>query len=261
VVGHSHRSPRGLWVQEVGDGPVVVLVHGAMDRSGGMLRVRRALQDEFRVVRYDRRGYGRSLAAGAPSSVDQQVEDLAAVVDGRVTVLAGHSFGGVLGLALAERAPELVRAVLAYEAPMMWEPWWPRDSVGQQASQVDPSDAAEWFLRRMIGDRAWDRLPASMRAERRAEGPTLVAEMRSVRPGSTPPYDPERIGVPVVAAHGGQTKAHHRRAVEELAARVPDSELVVVDGAGHGAHLTHPAAFAELVRRAAARAQGLPAAP
>lgn len=257
MVDHRHRDPRGLWVQELGEGRVVVLVHGTMDRSGGMLRVRRALQDEYRVVRYDRRGYGRSLATGPPTSVDQQVDDLAAVVDGRVAVLAGHSFGGVLALALAERAPDMVHAVLAYEAPMMWEPWWPPDSVGQRAAEVDPSEAAEWFLRRMIGDKAWERLPASMRAERRAEGPTLVAEMRAVRRGSPPPYHPERIGVPVMAAHGSLTRTHHRRAAEELAARTTDGELVVVDGAGHGAHLTHPAPFADLVRRAVARAQGM----
>lgn len=245
----------------MGEGRVVVLVHGSMDRSGGMLRVRRLLEDGYRVVRYDRRGYGRSLDAGPPTSFGQQVDDLAAVVDGRTAVLAGHSFGGVLALALAEREPTTVGAVLAYEAPMMWEPWWPRDSVGQRASREDPSEAAEWFLRRMLGDRTWERLPASTRAQRRAEGPTLVAEMAAVHPGAPAPYHPERVTVPVVAAHGALSKAHHRRATGELAARAPHGELVVVDGAGHGAHRTHPAAFADLVRRAASRAHGLPTAP
>ncbi|HEX8805123.1 MAG TPA: alpha/beta hydrolase, partial [Acidimicrobiales bacterium] len=139
----------GLWAHESGDGPLVVLVHGAMDRSGGMLRARRILARDHRVVRYDRRGYGRSRAATPSADFGVQVDDLAEVLDGRPAVVAGHSFGGILGLALAERSPALVRAVLAYEAPLVWEPWWPNG--GSTGVDESPEDAAEWFLRRMIG--------------------------------------------------------------------------------------------------------------
>jgi pimeloyl-ACP methyl ester carboxylesterase len=258
----ASRVVDGIWAQEVGEGPLVALVHGTMDRSGGMLRVRRVLQSTCRVLRYDRRGYGRSLAAGPAVRFDQQVDDLVRLLDGRPAVVAGHSFGGVIGLALAERRPDLVRAVLAYEAPKMWAPWWPGSTPGSRAAastspgedgdapMPDPQDAAEYFLRRMIGDATWDRLPASMRAERRAEGPALVAEMRSVRPPQPPPFDASAITVPVLAAYGTETRPHHMRATEELARTVPHGELRVVEGADHGAHLTHPGEFADLVRRA-----------
>jgi pimeloyl-ACP methyl ester carboxylesterase len=263
---HKRTVEGGIWAQEVGEGPFVALVHGSMDRSGGMLRVRRALQSTCRVLRYDRRGYGRSLGTGPPESFDQQVDDLARLLDGRPAVLAGHSFGGVICLALAERHPELVRSVLAYEAPRMWASWWPGTTVGSQAvaravagaarpggpegENGRAEDAAEWFLRRMIGDQTWQRLPASMRAERRAEGPTMVAELRSVRPPAPAPYEPSAVTVPVLSAFGSEAKPHHVRASEELARAVPHGELRVVDGAGHGAHLSHPAEFADLVRRA-----------
>jgi pimeloyl-ACP methyl ester carboxylesterase len=258
-----------LWAQEVGEGPLVVLVHGAMDRSGSMLRVRRALQDECRVLRYDRRGYGRSLPAGPAVSFEQQVDDLAGLVAGRPAVLAGHSLGGVICLALAEREPDLVRSVLAYEAPMMWASWWPRDSPanqvlnrrtdgravggGEQAHDGGGDgggDAGEWFLRRMIGDDRWKRLPALVRAERRAEGAALVEELRSVHPPAPPPYTPERLPVPVLAGCGSETGAHHRRAADELARRAPRGQLRLIQDAGHGAHLSHPETFADLVRDA-----------
>jgi pimeloyl-ACP methyl ester carboxylesterase len=294
----------GIWAQEVGEGPLVALVHGSMDRSGGMLRVRRLLQASCRVLRYDRRGYARSLGAGPPTSFDQQVGDLAGLLAGRPAVLVGHSFGGLVCLALAERRPELVRAVLAYEAPKMWAPWWPGSSAGSGALAVaragagagarvatgdapagaapggavtgggegaDPAgaqarapadeaelgaEAAEWFLRRMIGDAMWERLPAAMRAERRAEGPTLVAEMASVRPPAPPPFDAAAIPVPVVAVHGSEARPHHVRATGELARSAPRAELHAIAGAGHGAHLSHPVELADLVRRAAALADG-----
>ena len=162
----SWTTPEGIWAQEVGEGPLVALVHGAMDRSGGMLRVRRVLQSWCLVLRYDRRGYARSLPAGPPTSFDQQVDDLAGLLDGRPAVLAGHSFGGLICLALAQRRPEVVRAVVAYEAPQMWAPWWPGSTPGNEAMALpDPEVAAEGFLRRMIGDATWERLPAAMRAE------------------------------------------------------------------------------------------------
>ena len=248
-----------LWAQEVGEGPLVVLVHGAMDRASSMLRVRRVLEGECRVLRYDRRGYARSLELGPAVSLDQQVDDLAALVGSRVAVVAGHSLGGVICLALAERSPEQVGAVVAYEAPMMWESWWPAGTAGATALATtagrrdggdgDPGDAAEAFMRRVLGDARWARLPAHVRAERRAEGPTLLAELRTVHQPAPAPYRPERLTVPVVAAYGSETQPQHRRAAEELARRAPHGVLERIDGAGHGAHLTHPQAFAGLVRR------------
>jgi pimeloyl-ACP methyl ester carboxylesterase len=251
---------RGLWAQEVGEGPLVVLVHGAMDRASSMLRMRRLLEDECRVLRYDRRGYGRSLGTGPATSFGQQVDDLAALLgDRRAVVLVGHSLGGVICLALAERSPGLVGAVVAYEAPMMWERWWPTDTAGAMAlaslasgrrrgGDGDPGDAAEAFMRRMLGDARWQRLPSHVRAERRAEGPTLLAELHTVHRPAPAPYRPERLTVPVVAAFGSETQPQHRRGAEELARRAPRGVLETIDGADHGAHLTHPTAFADLVR-------------
>jgi pimeloyl-ACP methyl ester carboxylesterase len=250
----ASTTPAGVWLHESGDGPLVVLVHGAMDRSGAMLRTRRLLQPGHRVIRYDRRGYGRSKSAAPTDDFSVQVADLADVLRERPGVVAGHSFGGVIALALAERHPELVRAVLAYEAPMMWEPWWPH--AWSAMPDQHPEDAAEWFLRRMIGDAMWERLPASMRADRRAEGRALLADMHSVRLPAPAPYTPERVEVPVVAAHGSEARPHHRRATEELARRVPRPELRIVPGADHGIHLSDPEAFAQLVRRAVTAAGG-----
>jgi pimeloyl-ACP methyl ester carboxylesterase len=249
-----------IWSRETGEGPLVALVHGSMDRSGGMLRVQRALLPAFRVLRYDRRGYGRSLPAGPPATFEQQVDDLAGLLGGRRAVLVGHSFGGLVCLALAQRRPTLVRAVVAYEAPAMWEPWWPRTSAGSQALDVAGEGApgsgageraAEWFLRRLIGDAMWNRLPAATRAARRAEGPTLLAELRSVRPPAPAPVDPTAILVPMVVARGSESGPHHRRASEALARSAGHGELRTIAGAGHGAHLTHPTELAALVRRAA----------
>jgi pimeloyl-ACP methyl ester carboxylesterase len=242
-----HPGPAGA--------PRAVLVHGSLDRSTAFLRTARLL-DDLEVVRYDRRGYGKSLPAGVCDAFSEQVDDLASVVAGQPSVLFGHSLGGVVALAFAARRPDLVPAVVAYEAPMAWQSWWPSRTAGSvaMAQGVDDAAAAERFMRRMIGDERWAGLPERTREQRRAEGPALVAELRSIRPPAPPPYDPDALTMPVIAAHGTGSAPHHQETARVLAAAAPRGELVVVDGAGHGVHLTHPGAVADLVRRAIERA-------
>lgn len=223
--------------------PTVVIVHGAMDRSTSFGRVDRQLTDRT-VIRYDRRGYGRSAGVGV-GTLDDHVDDLLAVIDGRSVTVFGHSIGGVVALIAAQRAPEQVRSVLAYEAPAPWSSWWPSSSSEQKA---DPADEAEAFMRRAIGDRLWARLGSRTRSERRSEGMALLADLASLH--GIAPYEPAQIAVPVLSAAGSETSWWHQRASRELAAAVPSGELVMVAGAHHGVHLSHPGAAAHLVNQA-----------
>jgi pimeloyl-ACP methyl ester carboxylesterase len=179
--------------------------------------------------------------------------DLLEIVDGRRCVVVGHSYGGDVALLAAIERPDLIGAVGAFEAPMPWQPWWPQASAGSAAMAApSPEDAAEAFMRRVVGDRIWTRLPRATRDARRAEGETLLAEMESIR-GSAP-FDASDIRVPVVAGCGSVSEPRHRDSATRLAEVVPDGELVVIDGAAHGAHMSHPREFGDLVRRVVERA-------
>ena len=231
VVAHTGAEPR------------IVLIHGAMDRSTSFGRVARHLSD-LAVVRYDRRGYGRSRELG-PTDLAGHLDDLVAVVGDGPVLLVGHSVGGVVALAAPSVLPAVV-GVVAYEAPMPWAPWWPTGTGARSAAGVDPAEAAERFMRRMVGDRVWARLPPSTREHRRSEGRALRADLDLVASGS--PYDPVAVRVPVLALAGSETSWWHRRAAEELATLVPLGTFGLVDGAGHGAHLTHPFELAGRIR-------------
>jgi pimeloyl-ACP methyl ester carboxylesterase len=226
-----------------------------MDRAAAFGKVVRHLP-ELMVTRYDRRGYGRSRDAGTTATVDEMVDDLIAVIGTEPVCVVGHSLGGVAALTAAERRPDLVRSVGAFEAPMAWTTWWPRSSAGNQAMALSSpaggdEEVAERFMRRMIGDERWERLPARTREDRRREGPALVADVGAMRADA--PYDPARLHVPVLAGHGSRARSHHRDAARRLAELVPDGELMVIEGAGHDAPLTHPKEFAAFVSRVVAR--------
>ena len=90
----------------------------------------RALTQVFRVIRYDRRGHGKSQVPPAPYSIARFGHDALAILDDlnieRVH-WCGVSMGGMVGQWLAAHAPERVgKLVLAnttcyYPDPTIWE--------------------------------------------------------------------------------------------------------------------------------------------
>ena len=58
----------------------------------------------------------------------------------------------------------------------------------------------ERFFRRMVGDGAWERLGAHQRADRRADGPALLTDLRSLT--GAPPFDLASLRVRAVVAAG-----------------------------------------------------------
>lgn len=241
----SHPPPALHVIERPGDGlpPTVVIVHGGMDRQSSFGRVARLLP-EVPMVLYDRRGYARSSIVGA-GDFGRHVDDLLAVIGERPVAVFGHSVGAVIALAAAERRADLIRALLLYEPPTPWTPWWPRRVA---PPPEDPAEHAEAFMRSMVGDRIWARLPAATRAQRRAEGLALRADLAVVEVTEAP-FHASAIAVPALVVAGTETSWWHKRGAEELAAELPQGRFEQVADADHAAHLRHPAAVADLVRR------------
>lgn len=230
-------------------GPPIVVVHGTMDRAAGFRRT--IVQMPHRpALAYDRRGYARSRDAAVADEVGPHVDDLAAACAlaterwGERPLVVGHSFGGIVAYHLLARDRPPAVGVVAWEAPLGWKDWYP--ARGLVLATIDPADAAERFMRSVIGDQLWERLPATMRAERRAEGPALVADVVAARaPSAAVPFG--RIAAPVVVGCGTRSREDHQRSAREAAAAIAGARLEVVDGADHGIHLSAPAAFANLI--------------
>jgi pimeloyl-ACP methyl ester carboxylesterase len=78
-------------------------------------------RDRRRVVRWDRRGMGRSRADEPAESRARHADDLAAILDTegieRVTVV-GHAGGGPSALTFAERFPDRTEALVLDEPPV-----------------------------------------------------------------------------------------------------------------------------------------------
>lgn len=208
-----------------------------------MARLARVLNPRCRVLRYDRRGYARSWPHPGPFGVPAQVEDLVGLLGDERVVLVGHSFGGNVAIATAMALPrEQVVGVSVYETPLSWMPWWPRNTAGGRSVAAASEDAAEAFMRRLVGDRGWEALPERTREQRRREGQALQGELSWLREHE--PWSVSGIDFPLLCGSGTRGSAHHTRGMSWLASESGGNH-VVIDGAGHGAHNSHATEFVQ----------------
>ncbi len=103
-----------LW--EGGDGPSVLLLHGAGDQAGTWSKVVPQLVGKYRVLVPDLPGHGESEPQNSPLDVEMMfsaVNEMLAVVspDEPVTIV-GNSLGAWVALLMAARQPEKVRRVV-----------------------------------------------------------------------------------------------------------------------------------------------------
>lgn len=223
----------------------VICVHGALDRGGSFARLARRLSG-FDVITYDRRGYQGSRDL-APVDLEHHIEDLEVLIEREAlrqkVLLFGHSFGGVVTLGAAARHSSEVRLVVNYESPMAWV--LPRERFRPPLSD-DPRMEAEGFFRRVMSDRAWERLSEAQRESRRLDGPALLSDLTAVRQRVVP-CDLTTLRVPFTYVYGDTP--YYRTLSAELAVLNPAIETLEIKEADHAAHLKNSTQLAALIRQ------------
>jgi pimeloyl-ACP methyl ester carboxylesterase len=240
-------EPSGLYVERHGppDGPPLLLVHGAPDRSTSFKGVL-PFHPGRRIILYDRRGYGRSVDATPARAMIDHADDLLAIIDacqGPPIVIA-HSFGSNLTMLAATVRPGAFRAVGLWEPPLPWVEWWPRGTKrynAKVASSDHPADDIEHMYRMLLGDQGWERLEPEVQAELRAEGVAFQVDMASELEA---PFDFQDMRAPALVGYGTATVAEHIEGAHWLVDRLPHAHLHSTPDVGHFAPRTHPEEFA-----------------
>ena len=105
-----------IWYEECGSGglpgPAVVLLHDGLVHSVTWDDVWAPLCAKYHVVRYDRRGYGRSEPAKAPFVPEDDLREVMRRTHMDRAIVVGNSSGGGLALDFALAHPEMVEAML-----------------------------------------------------------------------------------------------------------------------------------------------------
>jgi 3-oxoadipate enol-lactonase len=212
-----------------------------------------ALTDRFRVVRYDSRGHGKSVAEGGPFSIAQLGRDALAILDALKIDKAdfcGLSKGGMIGQWLLTHAPHRIsRAVLANTAaqmpsPELWNGRIRNVSKNGMAAIVDAT-IERWFTKGFV-QRAPETITAvkAMIAATPAEGYcgccTAIRDMDQ--------RDAIRaIANPVLLISGAHDPATTPTMMGLMRERIPGAEWLSLD-ASHLSNIEQPEQFTQALR-------------
>jgi len=262
TVGSENSAPIELYYQDHGSGQAVVLIHGyPLDGDSWERQTRDLLEDGYRVVTYDRRGFGRSSKVGGGYDYDTFAADLHAVLEAldlRDVVLVGFSMGtGELARYVGNHGTGRIAklAFLASLEPFLVQrednPAGAPQEVFDGIMAAAKADRYAWFtqffhdfynLDDTLGSRVseevvrgnWNTATASAPVAAYAVVPSWIEDFRD---------DVEAVrsaGLPTLIVHG---TADNILPIDVTARRfrdlVPHAEYVEIEGAPHGLLWTH----------------------
>lgn len=253
------RDGWAIVYRRTGEGPPILLLHATLASSGQLQSLAERLAERHTVLAVDRRGSGEARppdgALAGPIDVGDHVSDLAAILSAegvRPVLVVGHSYGGCLALELAARRPDLVAGAWVHEPP--YAPVGPPAiraalvSVGERTAAAartgGPGDAAETFLAAVAGPEAVAALSPGARERVRLGGRGALADATLLG------LDPDglaRIACPVVISTGTASEAFYDVIADALLARIAGATRTTIEGAGHGAPMSHPGPVAAAI--------------
>jgi pimeloyl-ACP methyl ester carboxylesterase len=259
AVGRENTADIQIYYEDHGTGQPIVLIHGFPLSGRAWERQERALlEDGFRVITYDRRGFGKSSQPTVGYDYDTFAADLAALIESldlRDVDLAGHSMGGgEIARYLGKYGSDRVRrAVIISGVPpyLLKTPDTPNGVPQEVFDQIAAGLRADRFayftewnknffnLDQTLGTRiseevvrdAWNTAVGASPTGTIACVATWYTDFRADLP---------KIDVPVLVMHG---TADRILPIEACGPRtheaIASSEYLAIDGAGHGLSWTH----------------------
>lgn len=237
----------GVFYEVSGSGHPVVLIHAfGVDRRMWQTQVAE-FERRFRVVRYDLRGHGQSVAPTEPYTGYGDLRGLLDTLGIPRATLVGLSAGAELAINFAIAHPDRVAGLVlaspglgGYVAPPL--PW--ATPVFEAAAAGDAERAAKlWAETPIMAMRTNTDATASVTALV-MENSRLWSYRRTEQPLAPPAIDRlAEITCPALIIAGDADLAHIKDISRLLAVKITNATLVTVPGAGHFPNLDTPTQF------------------
>ncbi|MDD9896941.1 MAG: alpha/beta hydrolase [Gammaproteobacteria bacterium] len=234
-VAHGYAENDGVKIHyaTIGEGPLVVMIHGFPDFWYSWRHQMEGLKNEFKVVAIDQRGYNLSDQPEGESNYNIRylVGDVAAVIrqlgEEKATIV-GHDWGGIVAWQFAFNLPQMVENLVILNLP---HPNGLGRELATNAEQQQNSGYARTFIEGtpsdpdiLFGGRMTAETLSFWVADSDARQKYVEAFSRSnfdgmlayykqnyprVTADSTPPPPAPQLNVPLLIFHGLQDSALH----------------------------------------------------
>jgi pimeloyl-ACP methyl ester carboxylesterase len=234
--GYAHVNDLEMYYEIHGEGPPLILLHGAymtIDLMGPLLP---GLAESRRVIAVEQQGHGRTADIDRPMSYEQMADDTAALAR-RLGLesadVVGYSMGGAAALQMAIRHPDVVRRLVVMSASFRY------DGMPEIAREMFPTITPEMFAGSPI-EQAYKQI-----APNPDDFPRLVEKMTALdsTPFAWPEEDIRAIAAPTLIVLGDSDGVTLEHAVEFFKLRgggvmgdlagLPESQLAVLPGTSH----------------------------
>ncbi len=236
--------------EDIGRGPLVVLIHGSPGSARVWQPVTEQLAPRFRVISPNLPGYGATTRppVGLPSDSGHAVRLIEALLDGMKppAVVAGHSYGGVVALLLALRGTVKPGALALFEpvaVPLL-------AAVGETAAFAS---AQALFDDYRAGTGAYDQLPALAREYLVSYTSNNIDDVTATFRDTYSVDALRRLTVPTLVAYGARSPETMVKIVQAIAALVPGARLERIEDANHALTTTHADLVAAMIATLADR--------
>ncbi len=247
---------------DIGDGPAVLMIHGALAETDQ--HVAKHLSERgYRVIGYDRRGYGGSPRATVPRSMADHAEDAAALLrhlDTSEAHLVGQSYGGDIVLQFAHDYPEMTRTMTLQE-PALPAVIFANPAIGEAFGRVielqqqgNAADALAFFLAGFVGTAFREIMATTIDEgafERAAPGihATIETDLPALQAWQFGPDEALACSGPVLSIVGGQSNPMYEAVDAMLLDWFPERSRQTVAAAGHLMALEKPEEVATFLRQ------------
>ncbi|MGL4636799.1 MAG: 3-oxoadipate enol-lactonase [Beijerinckiaceae bacterium] len=246
-------EPFNILVEGKTDGPVLLFSNSLASNLHMWDAQAAALKDTFRIIRYDSRGHGKSVADNAPYSIAQLGQDALAILDAHKVEKAhfcGLSKGGMVGQWLLTHHPDRIgKAVLANTAALMAPPelWNGRIRNVRQNTMAAIVDATieRWFTKGFV-----ERAPKEIAAVKKMIAATPDAGYCGCCAAIRDMDQRESIrGItnPVLLISGAHDPATTPAMMELMRERIKGAKWLSLDAA-HISNMEQPEAFTKAMR-------------
>ena len=246
-------------------GDALVLVHGSWGDHYNWQLVADELSKSFRVLTYDRRGHSQSERLPGQGSVNEDIEDLIALIEylGIAPAhIAGNSFGAAIALKAAARQPDIFKTLIIHEPPLfdlLKDNEDAQKALHMGNSRVDAVlslmkknemiTATKLFMETLgMGPGSWEKLTDKMRETFIYNAPTWYDEMQDEQSLCINLAPLSAFKKPALLSNGDKSPPFFPLVIEKINTVLPHAKRVVFEGAGHVPHLTHAEKYIEVVR-------------